>query len=210
MRYLERPNASAEDVDSTVDLPYGVRALALVEAVNDVYAYLHALNRASVDSGYGRFEGLIQPPANFSGFLSNVFVQAVASRAGSANPGLAVNRYHNGRPDLVPRALYEGDAVLQGTEGIEVKASRSSNSYQGHNAESGWLMVLQFSIDDSSEPVYEREPTTVVAVMLAKLEEADWNFAGRGADSRRTPTASVSRSGLQKLRAGKVYGLPGV
>ena len=65
-------------------------APAIVEAVNDTYAYLHALNRGSVDCGYGRLEELIQPPANFSGLLSNVFVQAVAGRTGNAKPGLAV------------------------------------------------------------------------------------------------------------------------
>lgn len=200
-RYLDRPIARLEHANSSLDLPYGVTVPAIVEAVNDVYAYLHALNRGSVDCGYGRLEELIQPPANFSGFLSNVFVQAVAKRTGNAKPGLAVNRYHNGRPDL-------GDAVQRGAEGVEVKASRSSNSYQGHNVESGWLMVLRFAIDDSSEPVYERGPTTVVAVMLANLTEADWNFSGRAPRSRRTPTASVNRIGLQKLRAGTVYGLP--
>lgn len=208
-RYLERPSASPEHLDSTLDLPYGVTAGAIVEAVNEVYAYLHALNDASVNAGYGRLEELIQPPANFSGFLSNVFVRAVAARTGSARPGLAVNRRHNGRPDLVPRALYEDDAVHRGAAGIEVKASRSERNYQGHNVESGWLMVLRFKIDDETEPVYEREPTTVVAVMLARLEDGDWNFAGRRPGSRRTPTASVSRSGLRKLRAGTIYGLPG-
>ena len=210
MRYLERPVASAEHATAGLNVPYGVTAPAIVEAVNDVYAYLHALNRASVDAGYGRLEELIQPPANFSGFLSNVFVQAVAARTGNARPGLAVNRYHNGRPDLVPRARYDGDAVLRGAEGIEVKASRLANSYQGHNVESGWLMVLRFAIDDRSEPVYERQPTTVVAVMLARLGQADWNFSGRAPGSRRTPTASVNRLGLRKLRAGTIYGLPEV
>lgn len=208
-RYLDRPSASPEHLNSTLDLPYGVTAGAIVEAVNEVYGYRHALNDAGVESGYGRLEELIHPPANFSGFLSNVFVQAVADRTKSAKPGLAVNRHHNGRPDLVPRAVYEGDAVHRGAAGIEVKASRSKRSYQGHNVESGWLMVLRFRMDDQTEPKYEREPTTVVAVMLAKLEDADWNFSGRGPGSRRTPTASVNRSGLRKLRAGTIYGLPG-
>lgn len=208
-RYLDRPSANREHLNSTLDLPYGVTAGAIVEAVNEVYAYLHALNDAGVESGYGRLEELIQPPANFSGFLSNVFVQAVAARTDRVKPGLAVNRYHNGRPDLVPRALYQGDAVQQGAEGIEVKASRRRGGFQGHNPESRWLMVLRFRMDDQTEPKYEREPTTVVAVMLAKLEDADWNFSGRGPGSRRTPTASVNRSGLRKLRAGTIHGLPG-
>ena len=143
--YLNRPEASDAHANQTLPLPYGINALSIVSAVNDVYGYLHALNQASINHGYSRLEELIQPPANFSGFISNIFVHAVAKRTGTATPGLAVNQYHNGRPDLVPRAHYQGDAVQQGEHGIEVKASRSQGSYQGHNIESGWLMVLRFS-----------------------------------------------------------------
>ena len=207
-RYLSRPEASGADANDTLALPYGVTAEAIVAAVNDVYGYLHALNRASIDHGYSRLEELIQPPANFSGFISNVFVRAVAARTGTATPGLAVNQYHNGRPDLVPRAHYPGDAVQQGEHGIEVKASRAAGGYQGHNAESGWLMVLRFSINTTTEPIYDRDPTAVEAVMLARLTADDWNFSGRRPGSRRTPTASVNRHGLQKLRAGTIYRRP--
>ena len=206
--YLDRPTASLEHVDSSLDLPYGVTAPAIVEAVNDVYAYLHALNRGSVDRGYGRLEELIQPPANFSGLLSNVFVQAVAKRTGNAKPGLAVNRHHNSRPDLVPRARYDGDAVPRGAEGIEVKASRSSNSYQGHNMGSGWLMVASIC-DRRQIGAGVRAGTDDRGCSHAREPGGDrLEISGRASGSRRTPTASVNRTGLRKLRAGTVYGLP--
>lgn len=38
-RYLDRLIARLEHADSSLDLPYGVTAPAIVEAVNDVYAH---------------------------------------------------------------------------------------------------------------------------------------------------------------------------
>ena len=185
-RYLDRPGASPDHLNSSLDLPYGMTARAIGKAVDDVYAYLHVLNGASVDSNYGRLEELVQPPANFSGFLSNVFVRAVAARTGSARPGLAVNRHHNGRPDLVPRVRYEGDAVRQGAEGVEVKASRSKSSWQGHNPESGWLMVLRFAI----APTKRR----LAAPLGAKPD--------RSSSPRRSTAQTAGRPNGTRVRAG--------
>ncbi|HXG69883.1 MAG TPA: hypothetical protein VNJ04_04635 [Gemmatimonadaceae bacterium] len=203
-RYLERPEARADHVNPTLALPYGMAGAGVVAAVSDVYAYLHALNSASVEYGYGRLEDIMQP-AGFSGLLSNVFVRAIAREFTSATPGLAVNQHGNGRPDLVPRAVYPNDYILHGDEGIEVKASRSRTSWQGHNIEPGWLMIVQFEIDITTAPTYDRAPTTISRVMLARLEVADWNFSGRSATSRRTPTASVNLSGRAKLEVGTIY-----
>ena len=50
-------------------MPYGMHAAGLIAAINDVYAYLHAVNVASVEHGYGRLEELMQK-AGFSGLLS--------------------------------------------------------------------------------------------------------------------------------------------
>jgi len=57
---------------------------------------------------------------------------------------LVKNRYHNGHPDLIPTAMFPGNAVQHASEGIEVKASRHSSGWQGHNAEAIWLMVFYF------------------------------------------------------------------
>src|SRR3954462_2677767 len=112
-RYLERPEAKREDANESVVLPYGVTAKGFVDAINDMYSYLHALNKASIEHGYNRLEDLMQP-AGFSGLLSNVFVRSIARQFGTAVPGLAVNQHGGGRPDLVPRAKYQNDSVLQG------------------------------------------------------------------------------------------------
>ena len=144
-------------------------------------------------------------PAGFSGLVSNVIVRSVVRAAETATPGLALNRYPNGRPDIVPRAAYPGDAVKRGATGIEVKASRYSSGWQGHNPEPGWLLIVQFNVDTKTEPIYERTPTNVSRVLCARLAGKDWKFSGRGEGSRRTPTASITQHGLLKLEAGTVY-----
>lgn len=203
-RYLGRLGVSDGDANHEVALPYGLTAGGIVGAIRELHAYLHAINTASVEYGYGRLEDFMQP-AGFSGLVSNVIVRAVVRAAGTANPGLALNRHPNGRPDIVPRAVYPGDAVKRGSEGIEVKASRYASGWQGHNAEPGWLLIVQFDIDTKTEPVYDRTPTNVRRVMCACLDERDWTFSGRRGGSRRTPTASINATGLQKLEAGTAY-----
>lgn len=88
--------------------------------------------------------------------------------------------------------------MLHGDHGIEVKASRFSTGWQGHNVETGWIMIVQYFQDP-------KEPTIFDRVLAAQLEPADWSFSGRGATSRRTPTASIKKSGVRKLEANAVY-----
>lgn len=175
-----------------------------MSAINDLYAYLHALNRASIEHGYDRLEDIMLP-AGFSGLLSELFVRAVAKQHAHAVPGVTRNQRAGGRPDLVPRAHYPGDAIHRGDEGIEVKASGHATSWQGHNPETGWLMVVQIAIDRETAPVYDRAPTIVERLLIAKLVDADWTYSGRGEASRRTPTASINKQGREKLAAGAVY-----
>ena len=202
--YLDRPEARLEEAVDSVELPYGITAVGIVNAINDMYAYLHALNNASVEHGYSRLDDMMQP-AGFSGLLSNVFVRSLARAFGSSTPGLAINQWGRGRPDLVPRAVYPNDAVLRGDQGIEVKVSGYGSGWQGHNPETGWICIVQVAIDRIAEPVYERLPTIVDRVMIANLVESDWTFSGRSATSRRTPTASINGDGYRKLEQGGVY-----
>lgn len=203
-RYLERPNADRADADSTVTMPYGITAEGIVAAINDLYAYLHAQNSASIEYGYDRLEDIMLP-AGFSGLLSELVVRMAARELEAALPGVTRNRWPNGRPDLVPRARYPGDGVHQGEEGVEVKVSTSDSSWQGHNPETGWVMIVQVTVDRTTAPVYDRSPTVVERVLIANLDKADWNFAGRSPTSRRTPTASINRQGRDKLQQAIVY-----
>lgn len=187
-----------------MDLPYGLEPTGILAAINDLYAYLHALNRASIEHGYDRLEDIMLP-AGFSGLMSELVVRAIARHHAHASPGVVKNQYPNGRPDLVPRAVYQGDAVLRGTSGVEVKVSGHATSWQGHNPETGWLTVVHIEVDRTTQPIYDRSPTRVERVLVAELTEDDWSFSGRSETSRRTPTASINRGGRAKLTAGLVY-----
>jgi len=202
--YLLRPIADAADLSPGVSLPYGLSGSHVVTAINDIYSYLHAVNSAAALYGYPRVEDIIQP-ASFSGLLSELVCRAFVHATAAAMPGLVRNTFPNGRPDLVPRGIFVGDSILHGNDGIEVKVSRHRTSVQGHNVESGWIMVVWITADLVAVPVYDRAPTFIDRVAVAQLEETDWTFSGRSPTSRRTPTASINVSGRAKLDAGTVY-----
>lgn len=203
-RYIERPTAELADGDPTKVLPYGMDSNGIVAAVNDFYAYLHALNKASIEYGYDRVEDIMLRAA-FSGLISEVMVRSLAVSMANRVPGLARNLYPNGHPDLIPRAMFPGDAVQNGGEGVEVKAARNPSSIQAHNTGEGWYAVIEFSCDVETLPIYDREPTIVRRVRIAHLLHSDWSFSGRREGSRRTPTASITRDGRLKLDQGIVY-----
>ncbi len=199
-RYIERPNLHPRGFNANAVLPYGLRAAEVRAALEDVYDFLYNVNRFLVGKGWERLEETLMP-ATFSGVISEMVVQSVSKQS----TAVIKNQHHNGRPDLLPRGLYPGDDVLQGAEGIEVKASRHKSGWQGHNVESGWIMIFQYQVDIKGEPVEDREPTTFVRVLIAQLGAEDWSFSGRVGASRRTPTASVLRSGVEKLLANPIY-----
>jgi hypothetical protein len=94
-----------------------------------------------------------------------------------------------------------------GSLGIEIKGSRYLKAWQGHNPEDTWLMVFVF---DSNRPVDEGnrvpfKPFSFRMVVGAELTKDDWLFAGRSETSRRTITASITNSGLQKMMANWIY-----
>ena len=66
-------------------------------------------------------------------------------------------------------------------------------------------MICQYYIDRETTPIEHRAPTSVDRVLCAQLEESDWSFSGRKEGSRRTPTASIKRSGLMKLETNAIY-----
>src|SRR5205823_6666200 len=108
---------------------------------------------------------------------------------------------------LIPVGMFADDRVQHGAEGIEVKASRYLSGWQGHNPEQVWLMVFVFDSnrpDDLNRPGSAR-PFRFVSVLGAQLDFSDWSFSGRSTTSRRTITASVTRSGFEKMSANWVY-----
>lgn len=67
-------------------------------------------------------------------------------------------------------------------------------------------MVFRYIVgkQDNDEVV----PLTFVEILCAKLEKGDWSFSGRSGASRRTPTASITAEGVEKLRKNFLYRLP--
>lgn len=198
-QYIERATLHPRGFNDSVVLPYGLRVAEVKAAMDDIYDLLYNVNQFLAQRGWDRLEDMLLAAA-FSGMMSGLVVGGVSKQSAT----LTANKYHNGRPDLVPQGRYEGDSCHRGDEGIEVKASRTS-SWQGHNAETGWIMICQYSADSLTLPAEDRSPSKIEMVLCANLVESDWSFSGRGEGSRRTPTASINASGVQKLRAGVIY-----
>lgn len=198
--FVERATLHPKGFSETVVLPYDLRASEVKAAIDDIYDFLYNINRFLTDRGWNRLEETLSA-ATFSGVMSELVVEGVSKRSAT----VIKNQYHNGRPDLVPRGFYGADGCLRGNDGIEVKASRWSNGWQGHNVEDGWIMICQYYIDKDTHPIENRSPTKIDRIMCARLDESDWSFSGRKEGSRRTPTASIKRSGVLKLAGNAVY-----
>lgn len=173
--FIDRATLHPRGWNDHVRLPYGLRASEIKAAIDDIYDLLYNVNRFLVERGWDRLEETLSA-ATFSGVISELVVEGVSRRSAT----VIKNQFHNGRPDLVPREMYEDDACHRGSEGIEVKASRWSNGWQGHNIEDGWIMICQYFIDRETHPVEGRSPSRVDRVLCAQLSESDWSFSGRG------------------------------
>lgn len=147
-------------------------------------------------------------PANFSSIVSEFMTVTIPKHCSS----LVKNRYHNGHPDLIPAGRFPNDAIQHTEEGIEIKASRHESGWQGHNPENIWLMVFVFDSSSSADVTkgIEPKPFRFVKIVGARLRTDDWSFSGRSETSRRTITASVIKSGYQKMMANWIYKAPGL
>src|SRR5207249_1690188 len=132
----------------------------------------------------------------FSGLVSEVVVRNIAKYSRS----VVRNRYVGGHPDLIPANHRGGDNQLRCDEGIEVKTSRQSGGWQGHNPETGWLMVFRYELGTD-----KNSPTRFVEILAANLEIEDWSLAERGQQSSRTRMCSINARGVEQQRANALY-----
>ena len=181
-------------------LPYGLQLNQLHQAMNDFLDFLGFVNRQLYSKGIPRLECLLMP-ATFSSLVGEYIVYRIPFYCTQ----LVKNQHHNGHPDLIPTGIFPQNAVLHTDEGIEVKASKYSSGWQGHNPESVWLLVFRIDCNSPNEKVTQPKPFQFKAVYGAKLDKQDWNFSGRSATSRRTITASVNKSGLEKMKQNWIY-----
>jgi len=183
-------------------IPYGCAIEHIYKAMSDYLRFLEFINMELHRQRISRLESMLMP-ANFSSIVGEFMCMAIPRYC----PNLTRNQYHNGHPDLIPAGIYPDNTAQHAHEGIEIKASRYLRGWQGHNPENIWLMVFVF---DSNRPADSQQglspkPFRFVSVLGAQLTEADWSFAGRSAQSRRTITASVTGSGYDKLVANWIY-----
>jgi hypothetical protein len=188
--------------NSAAVIPYGCSTDHIKAAMREFVDFLGFLNGQLNSKGLRRFESMVMP-ASFSGIVGEFLASAIPKYC----PTLAKNTFHNGHPDLLPKGRYPKDALQHGTEGIEVKASRYKSGWQGHNPEECWLMVFVFESDrpvDTTSGLAPR-PFRFKSVLLGQLTKADWSYSGRSETSRRTITASVTRSGFGKMNQNWIY-----
>lgn len=188
--------------NETAIIPYGCTIEHIYQAMNEFLRFLGFINTQLNTKGIQRFESMLMP-ANFSSMVGEFLISTIPKYC----PTLAKNQYHNGHPDLLPKGMFVGDAVQHGAEGIEVKASRYSRGWQGHNAEECWLMVAVFASNRPADILKNISPIPFrfQSVFLGRLTLSDWRFSGRSTESRRTITASVTKSGYEKMIKNWIY-----
>lgn len=193
---------NAENFNPNANLPYGCTISHIQQAMNEFVEFLALINQQLYSKGMIRLESMLMP-ANFSSIVGEFIITSIPKYCS----GLVKNNYHNGHPDLIPAGNFPNDAVQHTTEGIEIKASRYLRGWQGHNAEEIWLMVFVFDSNrpnDSNKGI-QPKPFRFLQVLGYPLTKEDWSFSGRSATSRRTITASVTKSGYEKMIGNWIY-----
>jgi len=183
-------------------LPYGLRGEDIARSMKDFLDFLTFINEALAAKRIQRLESFLMP-ANFSSIVGEFITATIPKHCKT----LVKNNYHNGHPDLIPAGKFPKDGCLHGDHGIEVKASRHISGWQGHNPENVWLMVFVFESNSPRDIILGTPtmPFRFLKVVGAKLRKSNWKFSGRSETSRRTITASVTRSGFDKLEANWIY-----
>jgi hypothetical protein len=195
----------SDNFNPNVNLPYGCTVEHIHLAMNDFIEFIGFVNQQLYSKQIQRLEVMLMP-ANFSSMVGEFMISNIPKYCA----GLVKNQYHNGHPDLIPPGVFTNNAVQNSQMGIEVKASRYQSGWQGHNPEDIWLMVFVFDSNrpnDANQNI-QPKPFRFIKVVGASLSKNDWSFSGRSEASRRTITASVTKSGYQKMMSNWIYQAP--
>lgn len=190
-------------INRRVKLPYGLQVNEVEKAVAETYRLFHGLNDFLSQGGFQALEALLLGNS-LSGILSEFLVKNLAR----VSETLEANMKVGGHPDLLPKGHYASKLVLKGAEGIEVKSSIQKGGWQGHNPEDCWLIIFRYAVGE--QETGESLPLTFLEILCAKMQRADWSFSGRKGTSRRTPTASITATGVEKLRRNFLYRVPDI
>jgi hypothetical protein len=183
-------------------IPFGCEVDHVRSAMKGFIDFLGFINAQLATKKIPRLESFMMT-ANFSSLVGEFMAAAIPKYC----PTVIKNTYHNGHPDLLPNGRFPKDSMLHADHGIEIKGSRHTSGRQGHNAEEVWLMVFVFDSNTARDEGLKISPRPFrfVKVVGALLTKKDWAFSGRSATSRRTITASVTRSGFQKMERNWIY-----
>jgi hypothetical protein len=208
LKQLERAACTPEPVaasgfNPSVVLPYRLSTEHVRLAMEDFLGFLGFVNQQLNTKEMERLESIVMP-ANFSSIVGEFMGARIPKHCST----IVKNAYHNGHPDLIPARVFPNNAVQHAAEGIEIKASRYLRGWQGHNPEDAWLMVFVFDSNRPTDYMTDPKPFRFVMVVGAQLTKEDWLFSGRSATSRRTITASVTRSGYDKMMGNWIYKAP--
>ena len=192
----------ADKFNKKASIPFGCSVEHIQSAMNDFISFLGFINVQLATKEIHRLEAFMMP-ANFSSLVGEFMTATIPKYC----PTLIKNCYHNGHPDLLPTGKFPKNSMLHAEEGIEIKASRHVSGWQGHNAEDVWLMVFVFDSNTARDKALEigPRPFRFVKVVGALIAKSDWNFSGRSETSRRTITASVTRTGFEKMERNWIY-----
>lgn len=180
-------------------LPYNLRLKDFEMAMQDIYDFFYDINKGLTRRGLLRLDDMLRP-AIMSGLLSDMLTASLAKHSRS----LSVNLYHNGHPDLIVNGVYPGNRVKSGEQGVEIKTTRKSGgAVDTHGARNQWMCVFVYEVDCSTEPAKNRETMTFREIYLGKVVTDDFRKNPRG--ELGTRTATLHRSGIEKLRRNWVY-----
>ncbi len=192
----------AKDFNHNAVLPFGLLVEHISKSMNDFIDFLGFINQQLYSKQIPRLETFLMP-ANFSSIVGEYMNASIPKYCQT----LVKNQYHNGHPDLLPKGVFQNNSIRHAHEGIEIKASRYDRGWQGHNAEECWLMVFVFSSNRATDSTKNIKPAPFKFRLVAgaQLAKTDWLFAGRSETSRRTITASVTKSGYEKMLSNWIY-----
>lgn len=100
--------------------------------------------------------------------------------------------------------MYANNSVAAGDQGVEIKSTRKpGGAVDTHGARDQWMCVFVYKADHQTEPASAREALRFTEVYLGYVTVTDFRANARGPLGTRT--ATLSASGIQKLRSNWVY-----
>lgn len=184
-----------------VQLPYELRPQDFELAMQDVYDFFYDVNTHLTSKGLERLDDMLRP-AIMSGLISDMLTASLAKHSRT----LIENQHHSGHPDLIVKGVYPNNAVMSGTDGVEIKTTRKSGgAVDTHGARNQCMAVFVYEVDEETEPAINRRPMTFTEVYVGQVVVDDFRRNARG--ELGTRTATLHREGILKLRGNWVYRL---